>query len=747
MDFRVGATAYLALAAWPLGDVGTRTRFDRWKRVRSRFEFAHVPTLAYARMSSQAMFEILRDDSAAVRRAAQAAVALAPGARSCVLSGRWCAFTRRWARPRSSAIGLRLGPASAGAGGIRRQGNKLSLPLYQGRARGNRSRAGDAEAALADASMQRWRWTERRRRALVRRRAHRIRGEILLKQNPADPAPAEAAFLAAIAVAQQQKARSFELRAALSLAKLYQSTGRPIDAHDVLGPALQGFSPTPEFPQIAEAKALFEALAADERVKADAARRAQRLKLQTNYGQAVMWSKGFAAEETKAAFARVGELATEIGDAEARLDAYYARWVHSFFRGELGSARETAESFLGEAERAARPTQVGVAHRILGLTLPLRKAISRRRGRISNRRCEFTTPSEIAKPSSASVRILTSGRPLIWLSRLGVSAKLDAHGSLSTRRTRAQSNPLMRRRLANMYIFKTIFEIVRDDAEAARRAAEAVRRAQPRARSCVYLALDRCPRPGRARSSAIETPARSSFDTRWRNTPVKATGSFCRSFEGCSRKSKPSGRRGSRPRRDRWSAGARGRNRRALVRRRTPSHPRRNPLQTKPRRPRPRRSRLPRRHRRRATAEGPQLRAARRAVAGQALSVDWPHDRRPRRSGAGAGGFSPTPEFPPIAEAKALLRGARRRLDEVKAASVSRVRQVQLQIALGNALIASRGYGVPETTAAFAKAQELAREIDDAAARSSIFYGLWAGSLVRGELEPLRSWPVHSCAT
>ena len=140
---------------------------------------------------------------------------------------------------------------------------------------------------------------------------HRIRGEILIKQNPADPAAAEAAFLAAIAVAQQQKARSFELRAALSLAKLYQSTGRPIDAHDVLGPALAGFSPTPEFPQIAEAKALFEALAADETVKAEAARRVQRLKLQTNYGQAVMWSKGYAAEETKTALARVGELATE----------------------------------------------------------------------------------------------------------------------------------------------------------------------------------------------------------------------------------------------------------------------------------------------------------------------------------------------------------------------------------------------------------------------------------------------------
>ena len=63
-----------------------------------------------------------------------------------------------------------------------------------------------------------------------------------------NPAPAEAAFLAAIAIAQQQKTRSFELRAALSLAKLYQSTGRPIDVHDVLAPALEGFSPTPEFP-------------------------------------------------------------------------------------------------------------------------------------------------------------------------------------------------------------------------------------------------------------------------------------------------------------------------------------------------------------------------------------------------------------------------------------------------------------------------------------------------------------------
>ena len=60
-------------------------------------------------------------------------------------------------------------------------------------------------------------------------------------------------FLAAIAIAQAQKAGSFEMRAALSLAKLYQATGRGADAHAVLGRALEGFSPTPEFPEIAEA--------------------------------------------------------------------------------------------------------------------------------------------------------------------------------------------------------------------------------------------------------------------------------------------------------------------------------------------------------------------------------------------------------------------------------------------------------------------------------------------------------------
>ena len=82
-----------------------------------------------------------------------------------------------------------------------------------------------------------------------------------MQRDPANSAPAEDAFLTAVAVAKRQGTRSFELRAALSLAKLYQSTGRPADAYAVLAPALEGFAPTPEMPEIAKAQALIERLA------------------------------------------------------------------------------------------------------------------------------------------------------------------------------------------------------------------------------------------------------------------------------------------------------------------------------------------------------------------------------------------------------------------------------------------------------------------------------------------------------
>ena len=68
-------------------------------------------------------------------------------------------------------------------------------------------------------------------------------------------------YRTAVAIAKEQGARTYELLASLSLSKLYQSTNRHLEAHAILAPALEGFAPTPEMPEIAEAQALMKRLA------------------------------------------------------------------------------------------------------------------------------------------------------------------------------------------------------------------------------------------------------------------------------------------------------------------------------------------------------------------------------------------------------------------------------------------------------------------------------------------------------
>ena len=94
---------------------------------------------------------------------------------------------------------------------------------------------------------------------------HRARGEICCKRDPANPAPRKSLNRPR----SRSSAANAQLRpaAALALAKLYQSTARPADAHAVLAPALEGFSPTPEMPEIAEAQALLVTIEAGAHVR------------------------------------------------------------------------------------------------------------------------------------------------------------------------------------------------------------------------------------------------------------------------------------------------------------------------------------------------------------------------------------------------------------------------------------------------------------------------------------------------
>ena len=69
----------------------------------------------------------------------------------------------------------------------------------------------------------------------------------------------------------------------------------------------------------------------------------------------------------KTAFARARTLAAGVGGANERFYAYYGLFVGSLVRGELSLARETAESFLREAENEGRMTEASVARRNVGM--------------------------------------------------------------------------------------------------------------------------------------------------------------------------------------------------------------------------------------------------------------------------------------------------------------------------------------------------------------------------------------------
>jgi predicted ATPase len=237
---------------WPLGEV-ERARELINEANRRGSDLDHAPSMANP-LWWKSRLEILRGDPAATLIAAEALEEL----------GRehglpyWRSFAElsvAWARGR-------LHDAETGAEDLRRvladrieQGALMDAWFFKGLLAELEAETLGAEPALArvDQAIALARQVETRCNLPF---LHLLRGKLLLERDPSNPASAEEAFQTALAIAQEQGARSWGLRAALALAKLYQSTGRPEDAHIVLGPGLEGFSPTPEMPEIAEAQAL-----------------------------------------------------------------------------------------------------------------------------------------------------------------------------------------------------------------------------------------------------------------------------------------------------------------------------------------------------------------------------------------------------------------------------------------------------------------------------------------------------------
>jgi predicted ATPase len=89
---------------------------------------------------------------------------------------------------------------------------------------------------------------------------HRIKGVLLLHQADPDAAQAEACFQQALAIARRQEAKAWELRAATSLARLWQSQDRRQEAYELLAPVYEWFTEGFDTADLQDAKALLEDL-------------------------------------------------------------------------------------------------------------------------------------------------------------------------------------------------------------------------------------------------------------------------------------------------------------------------------------------------------------------------------------------------------------------------------------------------------------------------------------------------------
>jgi predicted ATPase len=120
-------------------------------------------------------------------------------------------------------------------------GSTLNVPEWLGRLANVHAQLGQIDDAsrsigeamtIMDASGETWCEAE----------VNRVAGEIALKAPKPDAAEAEAYFDRALAVARQQQAKSWELRAAMSLARLWRDQGKRDDPRDLLAPVYGWFT-------------------------------------------------------------------------------------------------------------------------------------------------------------------------------------------------------------------------------------------------------------------------------------------------------------------------------------------------------------------------------------------------------------------------------------------------------------------------------------------------------------------------
>ena len=255
-DPGVAAMADLAHALWPAGDLDRAASL--MERLEARIaDVEHAGTIAFGRFHL-AVFELRRGER---RRATLHALQLARVTREhdLPLFQTFSVFLEGFAVFDSGAQGGGLEAMRRGIELLREHNivpfnGLLKIALAEAELA-----AGDPDRAIAiiDEALE---VSDNTGYSAVEAELRRNRGEMLLRRDGPDRDAAEREFRGAIDVARRQRAQSFVLRAALSLARLDQSLNRPASARAVLASALEGFSPTSRMPEIAEAESLLATL-------------------------------------------------------------------------------------------------------------------------------------------------------------------------------------------------------------------------------------------------------------------------------------------------------------------------------------------------------------------------------------------------------------------------------------------------------------------------------------------------------
>ena len=256
-DVGVTLLSYRSACVWQLG-YPAASRKDAERAVKNAREMGQATTLMYALRFAGQSYTYCGNYAAANARVDEL-IALAdergaPGwkAQGTVMRGSLFALTKKAADAvRAITSGITL---------LRSTGTTLYEPRhlwFLAMAYAELGQLDDASRCIDDAIDK----VERSKEKWCEAEVHRIAGEIALKSLAPDPEKAEGYFEHALAVARQQQAKSWELRAAMSMARLRRDQDKRQQARDLLAPVYGWFTEGFDTLDLKEAKALLDELA------------------------------------------------------------------------------------------------------------------------------------------------------------------------------------------------------------------------------------------------------------------------------------------------------------------------------------------------------------------------------------------------------------------------------------------------------------------------------------------------------